>query len=271
MHSTHRANMEPAHNPPSSMLVPTTPTPCCDQIESASHGSTTSYADTKPGEASGAIASITNDTTKIESASQSGATNDSGTKPGEAPETTASITIDTNKIEPASHSGATNDLSTKPGEAPEAAASITIDTTKLEIGTRLSVKFDDGLWYPGTIEKKLDLQCNYGILYDDGEREEVVIEQMPSDEFMIQRQSLFNIRAWRTVMSMTKHNSTVLREHEASRQQRRDSASDLPKNIRDLWWKVVWAQQAGFPAWPSLVVVCLVLAVCVCARARVLL
>ena len=200
---------------------------------------------------------------KIESASQNGATDHSGTKPGKAPEAATSVAIDTTNAESASHGDATSDSYAKPEEASDVTASITIDTTKLEIGTRLHVKFDDGVWYPGTIEKKIDGRYKYGILYDDGEKEEAVIEQMPSDEFMAQKQSLFNTRVWRTVMSMTKHNSTVLREHEASRQQLKDRANDLPKSICRLWWQVVWAQQAGFPAWPSFVVVCVVLAVCV--------
>ena len=241
---------------------------CCDQIGALSCSSTTENAETKPEEASGTTASIAVGATKFETASQSGVTDHSGTKPGGTPEAAASAAIDMIGTELAAHSDATKDPGAKPGEAPDVTASITIDTTKLEIGTRLHVKFDDGVWYPGTIEKKVDGQYKYGILYDDGEREEVVIKEMPSHEFMGQKQSLFNIRVWRTVMSMTKHNSAVLREHEASRKKLMHRANDMPGNICKLWWQVVWAQQAGFPAWPSFVVVCLVLAlslsVCMC-------
>lgn len=230
---------------------------CCDQIESTSRSSSTAEtAETKPREASGTTASI-------ELASQSDATDHSGTKPEETPEAAASAMIGTTDTESAAHSDATKESGAKPGETPDDIASVPIDTTKLEIGTRLHVKFDDGVWYPGTIEKKIDGQYKYGILYDDGEREEVVIQEMPSGEFMGQKQSLFNTRVWRTVMSMTTHNSAVLREHEASRKKLMHRANDLPKSIRELWWQVVWAQQAGFPAWPSFVVVGLVLALCV--------
>lgn len=159
------------------------------------------------------------------------------------------------QVDPVSHSGAMDNPGTKSTDQLSTATPTIVDTSKLKVGTRLRVKFDDGRWYPGTIEKKIDDECKYRILYDDGETEETVIKQLPSDEFIVSNQSDFNIRVWRTVLSMTEHNSAVVGEHEAARERRRQAAQKLPKNIRDLWWQVVWAQQAGFPAWPSLVVV----------------
>ena len=126
----------------------------------------------------------------------------------------------------------------------------------MEVGIRLEVKHDDNIWYPGTIEKKLDGLCKFSVLYDDGEREDVVIERVPSDEFRAVRQSRFNIRVWRVLLSMTKKTSMAVAEHEVARERRRKRASEMPANIRDLFWQVVWAKQAGFSvAWPALVVV----------------
>ena len=126
----------------------------------------------------------------------------------------------------------------------------------MEVGIRLNVKYDDNIWYPGTIEKKLDGDCKFCVLYDDGEREDVVIEQVPSDEFRAARQSRFDIRVWRVLLSMTKKTSKALAQHEAARERRRKRASEMPEKIRGLFWQVVWAKQAGFPvAWPALVVV----------------
>ena len=126
----------------------------------------------------------------------------------------------------------------------------------MEVGIRLNVKYDDNIRYPGTIEKKLDGHCKFGVLFDDGTREDVVIERVPSDEFRAVRQSRFDIRVWRVLLSMTKKTSMAVAQHEAARERRRKRASEMPKNIRNLFWQVVWAKQAGFTvAWPSLVVV----------------
>ena len=126
----------------------------------------------------------------------------------------------------------------------------------MEVGIRLEVKFDDNIWYPGTIEKKLDGLGKFSVLYDDGEREDVVIERVPSDEFRAVRQSRFNIRVWRVLLSMTKKTSTAIAQQEAARERRRKRANEMPGTVRDLFWQVVWAKQKGFTvAWPSLVVV----------------
>ena len=84
----------------------------------------------------------------------------------------------------------------------------------------MKVKFDDNIWYPGTIEKKLDGLGKFSVLYDDGEREDVVIERVPSDEFRAVRQSRSNIRVWRVLLSMTKKTSMAVAQHEAARERR---------------------------------------------------
>ena len=136
------------------------------------------------------------------------------------------------------------------------AAPVEIDGANLEVGIRLEVKFDDGVWYPGSIEEKLDEHCKFRVFYDDGQREDIVIKRVPSDDVRAVRQSDFNIRVWKTLLSMTGKTSSVVAQHEAAREGRRKRASEMPETVRDLFWQVVWAKQKGFTvAWPSLVVV----------------
>ena len=132
---------------------------------------------------------------------------------------------------------------------------IRIDTTKLEVGVRLIVKFEDAGWFPGTIEKKLDDQVKYRILFDDGQREDAEIKECPSAEFQITKNTPFSNRVWKTVLNYNRQTSQVIRDHEERKEKILKNVTSLPKDVQQWYWEVVWVKQSGFPWWPAIVVV----------------